>query len=60
VFRTLGGHRERGAAMVEYAIIVAVLSIAAVALIVVLGGQVRDAFQGVTNVIEENAPPASG
>ena len=43
--------------MVEYAIIIAVLSIAAVALIVVLGGQVRDAFQGVTDVIEENTPP---
>jgi Flp pilus assembly pilin Flp len=42
--------------MVEYAIIVAVLSIAAIALIVVLGGEVRDAFQTVTDVIEANTP----
>lgn len=47
---------ERGATMVEYAIIVAVLSIAAIALIVVLGGEVRDAFQTVTDVIEANTP----
>lgn len=38
--------------MVEYAIIVAVISVAAIALIVLLGGQIRDAFQGVTDVIE--------
>lgn len=48
--------------MVEYAIIVAVISVAAIALIVLLGGQVRDAFQGVTDVIEANTqqPPNGG
>jgi len=52
--------RERGAAVVEYAIIVAVISVAAIALIVVLGGQVRDAFQSVTDVIEANTQQAPG
>ena len=42
--------------MVEYAIIVAVISVAAIALIVTLGGQVRDAFKGVSDVIEANTP----
>ena len=48
--------REKGATMVEYAIIVAVISVAAIALIVTLGGQVRDAFKGVSDVIEANTP----
>ena len=52
----LNRRNERGATMVEYAIIVAVLSIAAIAFIVALGGEVRDAFQAVTDVIKANTP----
>jgi pilus assembly protein Flp/PilA len=55
--RLLNRRNERGATMVEYAIIIAVLSIAAVALIALLGGQVQAAFEGVTAVIEANTPP---
>jgi pilus assembly protein Flp/PilA len=36
---------ERGASMFEYAILVAILSIAAIALVFILGGQVMTPFQ---------------
>lgn len=43
---------ERGATVVEYAILVAMISVAAIVIIVVLGGQIQDAFQGVVEQIQ--------
>ena len=43
---------ERGATVVEYAILVAMISVAAIAIIVVLGGQIQDAFQEVQSKIQ--------
>jgi len=45
---------ERGATMVEYAILVALISVAAIAIIVILGGQIQAAFQSVSDAIEAN------
>ena len=43
---------EAGATVVEYAILVAIISVAAIAIIVILGGQIQDAFQGVVAQIQ--------
>jgi pilus assembly protein Flp/PilA len=42
---------ESGATLVEYAIIVALLSVAAIGIIFTLGGQIRDAFSEVSQQI---------
>lgn len=44
--------QETGATLVEYAILVAIISVAAIAIIVVLGGQVQEGFQSVLDVFE--------
>ena len=54
--RLLSSRNERGATMVEYAIIVALLSITAVLIIALLGGQVQAVFQNAAAVIEANTP----
>lgn len=46
--------------MVEYAIIVAIISVAAIAVIALIGGQLRNAFESVTDVIEANTQQTSG
>ena len=46
---------ERGATMVEYAILVGLIAVAAIGAIVVLGGNVLGAFEGVN----DEFPPAS-
>jgi len=45
--------KERGATMVEYAILVALISIAAITVIVVVGGQVNNAFNAVAKAINK-------
>ena len=52
----LFGRNERGATVVEYAILVSIISIAAIAIIVTLGGQIQSSFQSITDLIEANAP----
>ena len=43
---------ESGATMVEYAILVALISIAAIVIIAAVGGQVNDAFENVKNCLD--------
>ena len=55
---------ESGATMVEYAILVALISVVAIAIIVIVGGQVQSAFQAVSDQLTAGginppeAPPA--
>lgn len=48
-------HDESGATMVEYAILVALISVAAIAIIFVVGGEVRDAFDEVKECLQTPA-----
>jgi len=48
---------ESGATMVEYAVLVALISVAAIAIIFVVGGQVKEAFEDVRDCL--NAPTAT-
>lgn len=54
IYSHLPKGNERGATMVEYAILVALISVAAIAIIVILGGQIQAAFQSVSDAIEAN------
>ncbi|ATX79913.1 pilus assembly protein Flp/PilA [Mariprofundus aestuarium] len=45
--------KERGATMVEYAILVALISIAAITVIIVVGEQVNNAFNAVADAINQ-------
>jgi pilus assembly protein Flp/PilA len=47
------GKGQGGATMVEYAILVALIAVAAIAIIYTLGGQINDAFQAVSDKITE-------
>jgi pilus assembly protein Flp/PilA len=47
---------ERGATMVEYAILVATISIAAIAVILLIGPLLVDVFQAVVNALTPIAP----
>jgi pilus assembly protein Flp/PilA len=51
---SLNRDNERGATMVEYAILVALISVAAITIIVTLGGQIQAAFTSVTTAIADN------
>ena len=52
---------ESGATMVEYAILVALISVAAIAIIAIIGGQIKDAFQKVQDGLDDGGlPPAAG
>lgn len=51
---------ESGATMVEYAILVALLSIAAIAIIFAVGAQLDAAYSRVQNLIESQAGLSSG
>lgn len=42
-------NREDGATMVEYGIMIALIAVISIGIIAVLGGQVFDAFTGVSN-----------
>lgn len=48
---------ESGATMVEYAILVALVSVAAIAVILLIGPEITDAFQ---TVVDAFNPPAAG
>ncbi len=50
---------ESGATMVEYAILVAVISVAAIAVLIVLGPQIVAAFQAVVTALT-GVVPAGG
>jgi pilus assembly protein Flp/PilA len=43
---------QRGATMVEYAVLVALITVAVVFLIFTLGGQINEAFQAVVDCLE--------
>lgn len=53
---------ESGATMVEYAILVALISVAAIVIIVAVGQQVNEAFNRVSTELTNGgvAPPAAG
>ena len=57
VARTLEERDERGATMVEYAILVATISIAAIAIILLIGPQLIVIFQAVVNALTPVAGP---
>ena len=46
------GDRERGATMVEYGLLVGIISVAAVAVLVVLGPAISDMFQQALDAID--------
>lgn len=47
---------ESGATMVEYAILVALISVASIVIIATLGGQINDAFTAVSTTLNANLP----
>lgn len=47
---------QRGASAVEYGLLVAGIAALIVVIVFTLGGQIRDAFTGVSGTIEDNAP----
>lgn len=57
LFRAVNRERdERGATMVEYAILVATISIAAIAVILLIGPQLIVIFQAVVNALTPVVP----
>jgi Flp pilus assembly pilin Flp len=56
LFCAVARQRECGATLVEYAVLVGLIAVAAIVLLVLIGSEVRDAFQAVTDVINENTP----
>lgn len=48
---------ESGATMVEYAVLVALISIAAIATIMIVGQRVDDAFERVVNALPGGTTP---
>lgn len=49
-------NRERGASMIEYGILVALISVVAIVAINSIGGQVGEAFNTVNSTLEANLP----
>lgn len=52
-----GSALERGQGMVEYSLILALVAIAAVVILVALGDQIGDTFQGVVNTLKTPPTP---
>ena len=50
------GKGEGGATMVEYAILVALISIAAIVIIVAIGNEIQVVFQAVLDALQGNIP----
>lgn len=50
-FRALAGRSERGAALVEYALLVALIAVVCIAAIGLLGGSAEEKFSNVGNSI---------
>lgn len=51
---------ESGATMVEYAILVALISVAVIATVYLVGQEVNDKFDEVKTALENNGAPAGG
>jgi pilus assembly protein Flp/PilA len=51
VFKGNLGQRQRGATMIEYVLIVAVISIAAIATILLIGPKISSAFSSVNDAL---------
>ena len=49
------GRRQRGATMIEYVLIVAVISIAAIAVILLIGPKITTAFEAVDGGLDQAA-----
>lgn len=50
---------EEGQGMVEYALIVGLISIVAIAVLVTVGGRIRDKFQDVDDALATEPPPVT-
>ncbi|MPY95862.1 MAG: Flp family type IVb pilin [Acidimicrobiia bacterium] len=48
--------RERGATAVEYGMLVALIAAIIIGTVVILGGQINDAFTRITTELNENVP----
>jgi pilus assembly protein Flp/PilA len=48
--------KEKGATMVEYAILVALIAVVVIALVGLLGGQINNVFQAITDSLGAVAP----
>ena len=51
---------ERGAAMVEYALLLALIAVIAIAAIGILGGTVNDTFESINSQLDEAPAAADG
>ncbi len=51
---------EEGQGMVEYALIVGLISIVAIAILVTVGGRIRDKFHEVDDALQTEPPPYEG
>jgi len=52
----LKSKKEKGASLVEYAILVALISLAVIAVVVILGGQINNVFQAIVDSLGAVAP----
>ena len=50
-FKFMGVQEEEGQGLVEYALIVLLISIAVIAVLTLLGDQINDVFQAITNTL---------
>jgi pilus assembly protein Flp/PilA len=46
--------QERGATAVEYGMLVALIAAVIIATVVILGGQIREAFETITGALDDN------
>ncbi|ETA81401.1 Flp family type IVb pilin [Youngiibacter fragilis] len=51
---------EEGQGMVEYGLIIALVSIAVIGLLIALGGQLGTIFTNITNGLKGTPPPSAG
>lgn len=51
---------EEGQGMVEYALIVGLISIVAITILVTVGGRIRDKFHKVDDALQTEPPPYEG
>lgn len=52
-------HSERGAAAVEYGLLVALIAVAVIATVATLGGHLNTAFQSVVDTLQQYTPLGS-
>ena len=50
----LAGHRQEGQGMVEYALILVLVSVVVIVVLLTMGGQIRDIFSNVTRALGVN------